>query len=129
MCDYSLEVYRSRPAREGETYHSHRFPSQTVGFIAKEDPQTAVCMACDQRLALEGLPEALRDSCDVGASAEATFTRLETGAHRDAVRFANGAEVSLQQLGPGVTATLTDALDAPREARQRRGVRDLAGAW
>lgn len=117
MCDYSLEVYRSRPAREGEIYRSHRFPSHTVGFIAEGDPETAVCMSCDQRLRLEGLPQSVQDSCGVPADVEAVFTRLEGTAHRDAVRFANGAQVSLQQLGPGVTATLIDELSVPREKR------------
>lgn len=118
MCDYSLELYRSRPAQEGETYRSYRFPSHTVGFVSEGDTETAICMACDQRLRLEGLPESVQKACGVGANADATFTRLETAAHRDAVLFDNGAEISLQQLGPGVTATLTDALSERREARE-----------
>lgn len=118
MCDYSLELYRSRPAQEGETYRSHRFPSHTVGFISEGDTETAICMACDQRLRLEGLPAAVQNSCKVGAIANATFSRLETAAHRDAVRFDNGAEISLQQLGPGVTAILTDALSERRDTRE-----------
>ena len=117
MCDYSLEMYRSRPAQEGESYRSHRFPSQTIGFVAPQDTQTAVCMACDTRLKLEGIPRTVQESCGVAPTEEATFTRLETGGHRDAVRFDNGAEASLQQLGEGVTATLTDALLEPRAAR------------
>src|SRR5690606_25976775 len=104
--------------QEGETYRSHRFPSHTIGFIADGDTETAICMACDQRLRLEGLPAAVRNACKVGADAEATFTRLETTAHRDAVRFDNGAEISLQQVGPGVTATLIDALSGRRETRE-----------
>ena len=42
MCDFSLELYRSRPARVGERYETHRFPSSTVGFIAPGDCSTAV---------------------------------------------------------------------------------------
>ena len=34
MCDYSLEAYRSRPARLGERYETHRFESYSNGFIA-----------------------------------------------------------------------------------------------
>ena len=33
---------------------------------------------------------------------DVTFTRLEDGPHHDGVRFGNGAEVTLQQLGTGV---------------------------
>ena len=47
MCDFSLELYRSRPARVGERYETPRFPSGTVGFIAPGDVSTAVCMAYD----------------------------------------------------------------------------------
>ena len=50
MCDYSLEAYRSRPAREGEHYTTHRFPSGAVGFIAPGDKVTAICMAYDTKL-------------------------------------------------------------------------------
>jgi len=59
MCDYSLETYRSRPAQVGERYETHQFPSFSVGFIAPGDPPTAVCMACDTKLTLEGIPERL----------------------------------------------------------------------
>ncbi len=35
--------------------------------------------------------------------------------YRDGVRFANGAEISLQQLGPGVKAIVIDALKNTRK--------------
>jgi hypothetical protein len=41
------------------------------------------------------------------------FTRLEKGPHHDGVRFANKAEVTLQELGPGVKGYLCDALLSP----------------
>jgi hypothetical protein len=49
MCDYSLEMYGSRPAREGELYVITRFPSGSIGFISAGDPRTAVCLQCDAR--------------------------------------------------------------------------------
>ena len=55
MCDYSLEMYRSRPAQLGERYETHQFQSRSIGFIAPGDPSTAVCMACDTKLALEDI--------------------------------------------------------------------------
>jgi len=61
MCDYSLEAYRSRPARLGERYETHRFESYSIGFIAPGDPSTAVCMAYDTKLRLEGIPEVVQD--------------------------------------------------------------------
>jgi hypothetical protein len=57
MCDYSLEAYRSRPAQLGERYETHRFESYSVGFVAPGDPSTAVCLECDMKLRLEGIPE------------------------------------------------------------------------
>ena len=97
MCDYSLEAYRSRPARVGERYETHRFESFSIGFIAPGDPSTAVCMAYDTKLRLEGIPEVIQRSLCASADEDVTFTRLEKGPHRDGVRFANGAEVALQR--------------------------------
>lgn len=113
MCDYSLEIYRSRPAQTGERYETRRFPSQTVGVVAPADPSTAVCMACDTRLRLEGIPETIQTTFGVSASEDVTFARLEPGPHHDGVAFDNGAQVTLQQLGPGVQVTLIDALETP----------------
>ena len=110
MCDYSLEAYRSRPARLGERYETHRFESYSIGFIAPGDPSIAVCMACDTKLRLEGIPDRVQRAYFVSPQEEVIFTRLEKGPHHDGVRFANGAEVTLQELGPGVKGYLCDAL-------------------
>ncbi len=114
MCDYSLEFYRSRPAQQGEKYRTHRFPSGSVGFIAPGDTSTAVCMASDMRLKLEGIPESVQQIHGVSANEEVTFVRLDSGCYRDGVRFANGAKANLQRLGPRVNAVVTDALLTPR---------------
>ena len=110
MCDYSLEAYRSRPARIGEKYETHRFQSYSVGFIAPGDTSTAVCMAYDTKLRLEDVPKPVQKTYGVSADENVTFTRLESGPHHDGVRFANGAEVTLQVLGPGVKGFVLDAL-------------------
>ena len=113
MCDFSLELYRSRPARVGERYETRRFPSGTVGFIAPGDVSTAVCMAYDTRLRLEGIPQAVQNACGVTADEDVTFTRLEIGPFHDGMRFANVAQVTLQRLGPGVRGYIIDALLSP----------------
>jgi hypothetical protein len=112
MCDYSLELYRSRPAAQEEQYTLHRFPSGTMGFVAGTDCETAVCMPAGARLSLEGINETVQRAFSLGSVEEVTMTRLEvTGhAHRDAVRFGNGREVLLQSLNAGVTCRL-----APRD--------------
>jgi len=112
MCDYSLETYRSRPAQLGERYETHQFQSRSIGFIAPGDPSTAVCMACDTKLRLEGIPEGVQGAHGVSAEEDVTFIRLENGPHHDGVRFANGGEVTLQELGPGVQGYVDDALSS-----------------
>lgn len=113
MCDYSLEMYRRRPAQKGERYQTHIFPSGSIGLIAPGDPATAVCVACDTGLRLHDLPETVRTAAGVDPQADAIFVRLDTGLYRDGVEFANGKRVSLQSLGRGVKVDVTRALDAP----------------
>ena len=102
MCDYSLEMYSSRPAREGERYVTTRFPSGSMGLTAPGQPGTAVCMACDTKLALSGIPAELAARHGLGEHEVATFIRLDSGVYRDGLRFENGVELSLQQIPVGV---------------------------
>jgi len=108
MCDYSLELYRSRPAVRGEEYALYRFPSGTMGFVAAGDCETAVCMPAGARLQINGISETVQRAFAIGPTEEAVMVRLAVigHAHRDAVRFASGREVLLQSLNLGVTAQL-----------------------
>lgn len=119
MCDYSLEMYRSRPARVGEQYMTSFFPSGSVGLTAPEDCRTAVCVMADTRLKVEGISERVQQTFGLGGREEAVFIRREIGPHHDAVRFANGAEVSIQQLGAGVKVRVVDALEKPLSIAKR----------
>ena len=112
MCDYSLELYRSRPAVQEERYTLRRFPSGTMGFTAGYDCDTAVCMPADAHLRLEGIAETVQRAFDVGPVEEVVMIRLEViaHAHRDAVRFANGKEVMLQRLNAGITTEMVSAI-------------------
>lgn len=123
MCDYSLEVYGSRPAREGERYVTTRFPSGTIGLATPERPGTAVCLACDTQLVIDAIPEDLRRSHALMAIEDAVFVRLDSGSYRDGVRFANGKEVSLQSFPAGVGVTVLQLLEnlKPVEVEQRQG--------
>lgn len=114
MCDYSLEMYRSRPAREGEEYRTHRFTSGSIGFVSPGDDNTAVCMAYDTCIRLDNVPEAVRTAYGVTSPAEVVFAHKDNGAYRDAVRFANGTVLSLQQLGAGVSARVTRLVAGPQ---------------
>ena len=118
MCDYSLEAYRSQPAQEGVSYETHRFPSHSIGFVDPRNASTAVCMACDMRLKLEGIPRQIQGAYGVTADEVVTFVNLETGTYHDGVRFAKGAEITLRQLGPGVKARVIDALKTRPRLRE-----------
>ena len=111
MCDYSLEMYGSRPAREGEIYVTTRFPSGSIGFASAGDPRTAVCMQCDTKVMLTDVPPALRMALRVEAEVETTFAQREAGLYRDGLRLADGRFVSLQDLQPGIHAYVPARLE------------------
>jgi hypothetical protein len=110
MCDYSLELYQSRPAQEGEKYQTRQFSSGSIGFVAPGKNDVAICMACDMRLRLTNIPERVQEQYGLRSSEDVTFIHLDTGTYRDGVRFDSGTEVTLQRLGPGVEAVVIDAL-------------------
>lgn len=106
MCDYSLEAYQSRPAAIGEKLTLDRFPSGSMGFSTGTSCDLAICVPADAHLRLEGIGEVIQKTCGVGAVEEVVMTHLEGGPYKDAVRFSNGTEVSLQKLDRGLTAVL-----------------------
>jgi len=61
----------------------------------------------------------------VKPSEEVVFVRLQHGAYRDGIKFANGKEISLQLLGSGVTITLVRVLEKPQVVRERENTLEL----
>jgi len=54
MCDYSLHLLESRPAKVGDKLVSTRFPETiTRGFASVEDRNVAVCLLPGTELAFE----------------------------------------------------------------------------
>ena len=54
MCDYSLELIRSRPAKAGDKLVSTSFPdTPTRGFAAADDHSVAVCLLPGTELSFE----------------------------------------------------------------------------
>src|SRR5262249_22772456 len=53
MCDYSLHMVRTRPAKVGEKLITHDFGTGTRGFAAPEDCSVAVCLLPGTELAFE----------------------------------------------------------------------------
>ncbi|HTR13047.1 MAG TPA: hypothetical protein VMI72_07270 [Roseiarcus sp.] len=119
MCDYSLEMYGSRPAREGELYVTTRFPSGSIGFAAPGDPRIPVCVQCDTKVVLTDIPVAMQATYRIGAEVETIFAQRETGLYRDGLRLADGRFVSLQDLQPGIGAYVPTLLErqGARKAR------------
>src|SRR6476620_6017329 len=124
MCDYSLEAYRSRPARLGERYETHRFESYSIGFIAPGDPSTAVCIAYDTKLRLEGIPEVVQRSLCVSANEDVTFTRLEGGPPHDGVavrQWSGSGAAKAWSWSERLHLRLRCSVVASLEVRERRG--------
>ena len=82
--------------------------SQVVpkGFTTGPSCDLAVCVPTETHLLLEGIGETVRQACGVGAVEEVVMTRLEGGPYKDAVRFSNGTEISLQRFERGLTAVI-----------------------
>ena len=119
MCDYSLEMYGSRPAREGELYVSTRFPSGSIGFAAPGDPRIPVCVQCDTKVVLTDIPASMQKTYGIGPEVETVFAQRETGLYRDGLRLKDGRFVSLQDLSPGVGAYVPTLLERKVEKRVR----------
>ena len=117
MCDYSLEMYASRPARANEVYVTTRFPSGSIGLAAPGDCTTAVCMTYGNRLLLENLPGDLQATFGLQAIEEVSFKRLEEGLHHDGVEFRNGSEIPLHRLGTGVMVSLVEVENPVRREK------------
>lgn len=128
MCDYSLEMYASRPARVGEQYETTRFASGSIGLTVPGDATCAICVQYDTPLVLEKLPVHARGE-NGPERAEVVFARVEGGAYHDAVAFPDGRILSLQQLGTGVSVQVRELLEwkAPAQ-RETAGAPDLVPA-
>jgi hypothetical protein len=112
MCDYSLELVASRPARVGDKLISTSFPHTiTRGFASVDDRNIAVCLLPGTELAFE---KEVR--CETGMILSwglghkvAKFRQVNKGqakVHHDALEFPNGKTVLLTQLCKGQRATV-----------------------
>jgi hypothetical protein len=112
MCDYSLELVASRPAKVGDKLVSTSFPHTTTrGFVSVDDPHVAVCVLPGTELAFE---KEVR--CETGILLSwrlghklARFRQVNKGqsnVHHDALEFPDGKTVLLTQLCKGQHATV-----------------------
>jgi len=98
MCDYSLESFARRDAKSGDQLRTEKIGGYgSIGLVAPDAPQTAVCLRPGTKLIVSGIPALLQKAWNVEAVVVATFeqrsaTRLmglfsRGGRHRDGVRF------------------------------------------
>jgi hypothetical protein len=103
MCDYSLELIQSRPAKVGDKLVSTRFPNTiTRGFASVEERNVAVCLLPGTELAFE-----MEVRCETGLLFRsrrqpgykvARFRQVnndQSSAHHDALEFPDGQIVLL----------------------------------
>jgi len=127
MCDYSLHLIASRPAKVGDALVATDFVrSITRGFAAVGEPEVAVCLLPGTELAFEDHVQYDRAFSLFGrAHVEhkvARFRQVNTddpNVHHDALEFPGGQLVMVTRLIPGQRATVLQ-LPASGQAAERR---------
>ena len=114
MCDYSLDLIASRPAKVGDRLVSTRFPEMlTRGFASVGEPHVAVCLLPGTELAFEKEVQCesgfvLRPRRQLGHRV-AMFRQVnknKPNVHHDALEFPDGKIVLLTHLCEGQHATV-----------------------
>ena len=122
MCDYSLSLVASRPAKTGEKLVTTKFRSSaTRGFASVDDLDVAVCLRPGTELAFE--QDVRSDSSwrfhprwYLGHTL-ARFRQInmdQPNAHHDALELADGQLVLLTALCEGQRATILQLPADPR---------------
>ena len=132
MCDFSLHLVKSRPAKVGDKLRTVYFNTGTRGFASPDDRTTAVCILPGTELAFsEGVKWApfslLCWRVKVIESNTAIFRQVNKDiprAHHDALEFADGTCVLLTDLLDGQEATVLQLPAQPKtpaeEVAERR---------
>jgi hypothetical protein len=114
MCDYSLHLVASRPAKVGDKLVATDFAqSITRGFTAIGEPEIAVCLLPGTELAFEAAVQYDRAFSLFGKAIVehkvARFRQLnmdDPHVHHDALEFPGGQMVMVTRLIPGQRATV-----------------------
>ena len=134
MCDYSLHLVASRPAKVGDKLVTTKFKnSLTRGFAAVGEPTVAVCLLPGTEVAFETEVECehvfkVFRSQKLISEKVARFRQInmeEHNAHHDALEFPDGQIVLLTRLCEGQHATVLQLPASPRATneveQQKRG--------
>jgi len=131
MCDYSLHLVASRPAKVGDRLVATDFArSITRGFAAVGEPDVAVCLLPGTEIAFEQEVQYDRAFSLFGkARVEHKVARFrqvnleDPHVHHDALEFPGGQVVMVTRLLPGQRATV---LQLPASVRHRARGTDTA---
>jgi hypothetical protein len=114
MCDYSLHLVASRPAKVGDKLVANRFVNSiTRGFAAVGQLDVAVCLLPGTELAFDedvqyerafSLFGTVRVNHKVARFCQVNMT--DPHAHHDALEFPDGQIVKVTRLVAGQTATV-----------------------
>ena len=134
MCDYSLQLIASRPARLGEKLVSTRFPtSATRGFASIDNLNVAVCLLPGTELAFEeevlAEPRGLFRPRRPFGHKVAQFRQVhmdEPNTHHDSLEFPDGQIVLLTELCEGQRATVLQLPPGSRASIERVKVPETA---
>jgi len=124
MCDYSLHLVASRPAKVGDTLVATDFErSITRGFSAVGGPGVAVCLLPGTELAFEDSVQYDRAFSLFGKARVyhkvARFRQVnmdDPNVHHDALEFPSGEVVLVTRLVPGQRASVLQLPASPYEA-------------
>ena len=132
MCDYSLQLVASRPAKIGDKLVTTKFNnSLTGGFAGVQEPTIAVCLlpgtevAFEREVECENVFKVFR-SRKLIRQKVARFRQInleEPNVHHDALEFPDGQVVKLTRLREGQHATVLLLPASPRatnEAEQQK---------
>jgi len=128
MCDYSLDLVASRPAKVGDELVTTKFQnSMTRGFAAIGEPNVAVCLLPGTEVAFQKEVKyerffTLFPDVKLGKKV-ARFRQINTGkpsVHHDALEFPDGETVLLTRLCEGQHATVLQLPASPPCERGRR---------
>jgi hypothetical protein len=129
MCDYSLDLVASRPAKVGDELVTTKFQnSMTRGFAAIGEPNVAVCLLPGTEVAFEKEVEYERffdflPNMKLGKKV-AQFRQINVGkqrVHHDALEFPDGETVLLTRLCEGQHATVLQLPASPRPVNAAEG--------
>jgi hypothetical protein len=129
MCDYSLDLVASRPAKVGDELVTTKFQnSMTRGFAAIGEPNVAVCLLPGTEVAFENEVSyerffSLFSNMKLRKKV-ARFRQINVGnpgVHHDALEFPDGETVLLTRLCEGQQATVLQLPASPRAVNAAEG--------